>query len=64
MYLDHFDLREAPFANIGNAGCFFPDGSHKATLNAIIYALGHDAGIVKVTGEPGTGKSLLCRVGS
>ncbi|MEA3194025.1 MAG: biosis protein MshM, partial [Betaproteobacteria bacterium] len=33
-----------------------------ATLEALIYAILHDEGIVKVSGEVGSGKTMLCRV--
>ena len=62
VYLDHFGLREAPFGIAPDAGFFFAGASRGTTLDAILYALGHDVGIVKVTGALGSGKTLLCRM--
>lgn len=33
-----------------------------ATLEALIYAITQDEGIVKVSGEVGSGKTMLCRM--
>jgi len=41
---------------------FFPGGKRGATLEALIYAVTHDEGIVKVSGTDGSGKSCLCRM--
>ena len=62
MYLEHFGLREAPFRITPHTEFFFPGANRGATLEALIYAITHDEGIVKVSGEVGSGKSMLCRM--
>ncbi len=62
MYLDHFGLREAPFRITPHTEFFFAGGNRGSTLDALVYAITHDEGIVKVTGEVGSGKTMLCRM--
>lgn len=62
MYLDHFGLREAPFRITPHTEFFFAGANRGATLDALIYAITHDEGIVKVSGEVGSGKTMLCRM--
>src|SRR5512139_416021 len=62
MYLDHFGLREAPFRITPHTDFFFQGANRGATLDALLYAILHDEGIVKVSGEVGSGKTMLCRV--
>jgi type II secretory pathway predicted ATPase ExeA len=62
MYLEHFGLSEPPFRITPHTDFFFEGGDRGATLEALIYAILHDEGIVKVSGEVGSGKTMLCRV--
>ncbi|MBT0962674.1 ExeA family protein [Denitromonas iodatirespirans] len=62
MYLDHYGLREAPFRLTPLTDFFFSGAQRGATVDALIYAVLHDEGIVKVSGEVGAGKTMLCRV--
>lgn len=62
MYLDHFGLGEPPFRITPHTDFFFSGANRGATLDALLYAITHDEGIVKVTGEVGAGKTMLCRV--
>jgi len=62
MYLDHYGLREAPFRLTPLTDFFFAGAKRGATVDALIYAILHDEGIVKVSGEVGAGKTMLCRV--
>lgn len=62
MYYQHFGLNEPPFKITPNTGFFFAGGNRGAILDALIYAIGHGEGIVKVTGEVGSGKTMLCRM--
>lgn len=62
MYLDHFGLNEPPFRITPHTDFFFQGANRGATLEALIYAILHDEGIVKVSGEVGSGKTMLCRV--
>ncbi|HUW38341.1 MAG TPA: AAA family ATPase [Rhodocyclaceae bacterium] len=62
MYLDHYGLSEAPFRITPHSDFFFPGAKRGATLDALLYAITHDEGIVKVSGEVGSGKTMVCRV--
>ncbi|WP_026376628.1 ExeA family protein [Aestuariibacter salexigens] len=61
MYLYHFGLKELPFTLTPNTSYFFGLPSHKEALNVLITALKTGEGFIKVTGEVGTGKTLICR---
>ena len=62
MYLEHYGLAKAPFRITPNTDFFFDGANRGATLDALIYAITHDEGIVKISGEVGSGKTMLCRV--
>lgn len=62
MYYAHFGLREPPFTITPNTEFFFPGANRGAILDALIYAITHDQGIIKLTGEVGTGKTMTCRM--
>ncbi len=62
MYLEHFGLNEPPFRITPHTDFFFDGANRGATLDALVYAITHDEGIVKVSGEVGSGKTMLCRV--
>jgi MSHA biogenesis protein MshM len=62
MYLEHFGLREAPFRITPHTEFFFSGANRGATLEALLYAITAGEGMVKVTGEVGSGKTMLCRV--
>ena len=62
LYLEHFGLKETPFRITPHTDFFFDGADRGATLEALIYAVLHDEGIVKVSGEVGSGKTMLCRV--
>ncbi len=62
MYLNHFGLREFPFNLTPDTGFFFRYGSHQEAYNVLLVALRTGEGFIKVTGEVGTGKTLLCRL--
>ncbi|MBL8382423.1 MAG: AAA family ATPase [Burkholderiales bacterium] len=62
MYLNHFGLSEAPYRITPHTDFFFAGANRGATLEALLYAITNDEGIVKVTGEVGSGKTMLCRV--
>ena len=62
MYLEHFGLTEPPFRITPHPDFFFAGANRGATLDALIYAVTHDEGIVKISGEVGSGKTMLCRV--
>jgi len=62
MYLDHYGLTEAPFRITPHTDFFFAGANRGTTLEALLYAITHDEGIVKISGEVGSGKTMLCRV--
>jgi MSHA biogenesis protein MshM len=61
MYLGHFSLREAPFAITPDTDFFYPHEGAQASLNMLLVALRGGEGFVKVVGELGCGKTVLCR---
>jgi MSHA biogenesis protein MshM len=61
MYLDHFGLHESPFSITPDTAFTFAAPSHQDALTTLLVALRGGEGFVKVTGEVGTGKTLLCR---
>jgi MSHA biogenesis protein MshM len=61
MYLEHFGLRELPFSLTPDTSYFFAHSHHQDALNTLLVALKNGEGFIKVTGEVGTGKTLLCR---
>lgn len=62
MYLEHYGLAEPPFRITPHTDFFFSGAKRGATLEALLYAITHDEGIVKISGEVGSGKTMLCRV--
>jgi len=62
MYLEHFGLTEAPFKITPHTEFFFSGANRGETLEALLYSITSGEGIVKVTGEVGSGKTMLCRV--
>ena len=62
LYLEHFGMREPPFRITPHTDFFFTGANRGPTLEALIYAITQDEGIVKVTGEVGSGKTMLCRM--
>ena len=61
MYLEHFGLREAPFSLTPDTAFFLNRCGYQDALNVLLLALRSGEGFVKVCGEVGTGKTLLCR---
>ncbi len=61
MYLEHFGLRELPFGITPDTSFAFAGTAHQEALNTLLIALRSGEGFIKITGEVGTGKTLLCR---
>ncbi len=61
MYLTHYGIKELPFSLTPNTQYFFGLPSHKEAMAVLTTALSAGEGFIKVTGEVGTGKTLLCR---
>ena len=62
MYYNHFGLNQAPFKITPNTEFFFSGGNRGPIMEALIYAITHGEGIIKVTGEVGSGKTMLCHM--
>jgi len=60
-YLKHFGLREQPFGITPDTSYFFACRSIQEALNTLFIAVSNGEGFIKITGEVGTGKTLLCR---
>jgi MSHA biogenesis protein MshM len=61
MYREHFGLNELPFTITPDTSYFFAHASHQEALNTLLVAVRSGEGFIKVVGEVGTGKTLLCR---
>lgn len=61
MYLYHFGMQRLPFGLTPDTSYFCELPGHRAALNVLHVALASGEGFVKITGEVGTGKTLLCR---
>jgi type II secretory pathway predicted ATPase ExeA len=62
MYLEHFGLTEPPFKITPVTEFFFSGANRGEILDALVYAISDGEGIVKVSGEVGSGKTMLCRM--
>ena len=62
MYLEHFGLNEPPFKITPATDFFFSGDNRGGILDALIYAIAESEGIIKITGEVGSGKTMLCRM--
>ena len=61
MYAAHFGLRELPFGITPDTSFFFGSPGSQEALNTLLVAARGGEGFIKITGEVGTGKTLLCR---
>ncbi|WP_028023156.1 ExeA family protein [Enterovibrio calviensis] len=62
MYLEHFGLNASPFSLTPDTRRFFGVRSHVDAINTCVSAMEMGEGLVKVTGEVGTGKTMVCRL--
>lgn len=62
MYYKFFGLDQPPFKITPDTRLFFPGANRGAALEALVYAITSGEGIVKVVGEVGSGKTMLCRM--
>src|SRR3954471_17538465 len=60
-YEQFFGLREPPFSLAPNPRYLFESASHAGVLQQLTYAIERREPLLVVTGEIGTGKTLLCR---
>ena len=61
MYEQYYGLAEKPFDLTPDTGFFYQSITHREALNVLRVAIRSGDGFIKVTGEVGTGKTLLCR---
>jgi MSHA biogenesis protein MshM len=61
MYKKHFGLVEHPFGITPDTSFFFAGPNSQEALNTLLIAANSGEGFIKITGEVGTGKTLLCR---
>ncbi len=61
IYLSHFGLAEAPFNITPDTTFYFGAKNYQEGFNTLLYAVHAHEGFIKITGEVGTGKTLLCR---
>ena len=61
MYRSHFGLREPPFGITPDTSFTYACNTHQEAINTLLVAIRNGAGFIKITGEVGTGKTLLCR---
>ena len=61
MYLSHFGLQELPFGITPDTSFVYATTAHQEALNTLLVAVQNGEGFIKITGEVGTGKTLLCR---
>jgi len=61
MYLEHFGLRELPFGLTPDTSFFFACSNYQEALNTLLVAARNGEGFIKIVGEVGNGKTLLCR---
>jgi MSHA biogenesis protein MshM len=61
MYITHFGLREMPFGITPDTSFAYSCRTHQEALNTLLVAVKNGEGFLKITGEVGTGKTLLCR---
>ena len=61
MYKTHFGLREMPFGITPDTSFAYTSRTHQEALNTLLVAVKNGEGFLKITGEVGTGKTLLCR---
>ncbi len=61
LYLKHFGLNELPYSITPDTSFYFASSSYQEGLNTLLFAILSGEGFIKITGEVGTGKTLLCR---
>jgi general secretion pathway protein A len=61
MYKSYFGISRNPFDLTPDPACFVPTSRHNEALAALYYGVRQHKGVIVVTGEVGTGKTLLLR---
>ena len=60
MYLQHYGLAQYPFSLTPNTRYFLKLPRHQEAFNLLLAALEDSSSFAKITGEVGTGKTMLC----
>jgi len=61
MYIEYFNLNEAPFSLTPDPRYLFMSDRHREGLAHLLYGVQQPCGFVQLTGEVGSGKTTLCR---
>src|SRR3954462_8327870 len=61
-YLAHFGLKEDPLTLTPNTNQYFPIDKHVEIIQSIQFGIARNTGLLKVVGDVGTGKTMLCRL--
>jgi MSHA biogenesis protein MshM len=61
MYEQYYGLAEKPFNLTPDTEFFYQSFTHGEALDVLLVAIRAGDGFIKITGEVGTGKTLLCR---
>ncbi|WED21548.1 AAA family ATPase [Vibrio sp. JC009] len=62
MYQTFFGLNQAPFGLTPDTGLFHGLPPHYEAIQTVISSIEMGEGVIKVTGEVGTGKTMVCRM--
>ena len=62
MYTAFYGLREKPFMLSPDPRYLYLSESHREALAHLLYGVEQGEGFIAITGEVGTGKTMLCRV--
>jgi type II secretory pathway predicted ATPase ExeA len=60
MLETHFGLRRRAFPATPDRSCYYPATTHERALARLLRGLNEGEAVLLLTGQPGTGKTLLC----
>ena len=61
MYTEYFGLKDNPFSIVPDPRFLYMSEGHREALAHLVYGINNDSGFILLTGEVGTGKTLVCR---
>jgi len=61
MYREYFGLSAYPFSTTPDPHFYYPSAKHREALACLLYAVEQRKGFALITGEVGSGKTMLCR---